>query len=71
MPIYVDDIDYSNVPYMKWTWYVECIVFLNQCKVALNGYALRRFYESCSHALNGYALRRFYESCSHALNGYI
>ena len=25
MPIYVDDIDYSNASYMKWTWYVECI----------------------------------------------
>ena len=28
--IYVDDIDYSNASYMKWTWlghawYVECI----------------------------------------------
>ena len=31
---------------------VECIVFLNQCKVALNGHALRRFYESCCYALN-------------------
>ena len=37
------DIDYSNASYMKWTWYVECIVFLNQCKVALNGYALKYF----------------------------
>ena len=24
-------------------WYVEGIVFLNQCKVALNGYALKIF----------------------------
>ena len=58
MPVYVDDIDYSNVSNMKqsWlghAWYVECIVFLNQCKVALKGYALKRFYECFSHALNG------------------
>ena len=30
MPIYDDDIDYSNASYMKWAWlghawYVECI----------------------------------------------
>ena len=43
-----DDLDYSNASYMNqsWlghAWYVECIVFLNQCKVALNGYALKDF----------------------------
>ena len=42
-----DDLDYSNASYMKqsWlvhAWYVECIVFLNQCKVALNGCALKK-----------------------------
>ena len=52
-----DDLDYSNASYMKYSWlghalYVECTVFLNQCKVALNGYASKRFYESCSYALN-------------------
>ena len=31
---------------------VERIVFLNQCEVALNGHALRRFYESCCYTLN-------------------
>ena len=44
-------------------WYVECIVFLNQCKVALNGYALKRFYESCSNALNGCIWRVWETDC--------
>ena len=37
MPIYVEDIDYSNASYMKWTWlghawYVECIE-INACDI--------------------------------------
>ena len=43
-----NDLDYSNASSMKYSWlghawYVECIVFLNQCKAALNGYALKYF----------------------------
>ena len=43
-----NDLDYSHASYMKLSWlghasYVECIVFVNQCKVALNGYALKDF----------------------------
>ena len=41
-----DDLDCSNASYMKYSWlghawYVECIVFLNQCKVTLSGYGLK------------------------------
>ena len=32
MPIYDDDIDYSNASCMKWTWYVECIK-MNACDI--------------------------------------
>ena len=41
----------------------ECIVFLNQCKVALSGYALKIFYESCIQALNGCIWRVWVTDC--------
>ena len=59
MPVYVDyelsnpkkvrtgGRDYSNASYMRRSWLghgmFEFIVFLNQYKVALSGYALRDF----------------------------
>ena len=42
---------------------VECIVFLNQRKVALNGHAFRRFYESCSYALDVCIWRVWVTNC--------
>ena len=42
---------------------LECIVFLNQCKVALSGYASKGFYESCSYALNGCIWRVWVTDC--------
>ena len=59
MPVYVDyelsnpkkvgtdGLDYSNASYRRQSWLghsmFECIVYLNQYKVALSGYALRDF----------------------------
>ena len=43
----IDGLDYSNASYIRYSWLghsmFECIVLLNQYKMALSGYALRDF----------------------------